>query len=220
MTRATTRTAALAHEQALWTQGVRLIAGVDEAGRGAWAGPVAAGAVCLPPERAADLPALLEGVYDSKQMSARARSALVSRIQATALAWAVGSAAADEIDALGIVPATRLAMERALVVVRQTLQPAPLDYLLIDSIRWTNTATPFTALIKGDSLSLSIAAASILAKVARDAWMVEYDELYPGYGFALHKGYGVPLHQAALRERGASPIHRLTFAPLRQLRLF
>lgn len=207
-----TRTASLAYEHELWARGFRVIVGIDEAGRGAWAGPVAAGAVCLPLERA-DLPDALAGVYDSKQMTARARANLVSAIQTTARAWGVGRAEAAEIDQLGIVAATCLAMERALQVAQSVVTP---DYLLLDSIRWTNLTLPHAALIKGDSLSLSIAAASILAKVARDGWMVEYDRQYPGYGFAAHKGYGVAQHHAAIREHGVTPIHRLSFAPMRQ----
>ncbi len=210
------RTAGLQHEHTLVAQGYRVIVGIDEAGRGAWAGPVAAGAVCLPLDRD-DVAQLLAGVYDSKQVSARTRAQLVDRIKATARAWGVGRAEAHEIDALGIVPATCLAMERALALVQAQVTP---DYLLIDSIRWPSRQLPYSALIKGDSLSLSIAAASILAKVARDGWMVEYDAQYPGYGFAVHKGYGVATHHAALREHGPTPLHRMTFAPLRQLRLF
>jgi ribonuclease HII len=211
-----TRTASLSYEYDLLARGYRVVAGIDEAGRGAWAGPVAAGAVCLPLERA-DLPDLLAGVYDSKQMTARARANLVSRIQTAARAWGVGSADAGEIDRLGIVAATCLAMQRALEIAMQMVTP---DYLLIDSIRWTNLTLPHSALVKGDSLSLSIAAASILAKVTRDGWMVEYDRQYPGYSFAAHKGYGVAAHHAAIRERGVTPIHRMSFAPMRQLSLF
>ena len=184
------KTAALSHEYELLAQGYRLIAGIDEAGRGAWAGPVVAGAVCLPLDRD-DLAQALDGVYDSKQLSARAREGLVSRIEATATAWGIGRAEAAEIDALGIVPATCLAMQRALDAVCQVLTP---DFLLLDSIRWKNLTMPHRALIRGDNLSLSIAAASVLAKVQRDRWMVEYDVLYPQYGFAVHKGYGVPKH--------------------------
>ena len=210
-----TRTAGLSYEHELWAGGYRVIVGIDEAGRGAWAGPVSAGAVCLPLERD-DLPQLLEGVYDSKQMTARARANLVSHIQSIARAWGVGRAEAHEIDALGIVPATCLAMERALAIVMESVQP---DYLLLDSIRWKKLTLAHTALIKGDSLSLSIAAASVLAKVQRDSWMVEYDKLYPAYGFAVHKGYGVAKHHAAIREFGTTPLHRMSFAPMRQREL-
>lgn len=207
------KTASLSHEYELLAQGYHLIVGIDEAGRGAWAGPVVAGAVCLPLDRD-DLAQALDGVYDSKQLSARAREALVSRIQTTALAWGVGRAEPTEIDSLGIVPATCLAMQRALDAVCQVLTP---DFLLLDSIRWTNLTMPHRALVRGDSLSLSIAAASVLAKVQRDRWMVEYDSLYPQYGFAVHKGYGVAKHAGALREFGACAIHRMSFAPMRVL---
>ncbi|MEO8392794.1 MAG: ribonuclease HII [Chloroflexota bacterium] len=207
-------TASLNFEQDLIEQGYRCIAGIDEAGRGAWAGPVSAGAVVLPLERS-DLLQTLEGVTDSKQLSAHTRESLIDVIQSTALAWGVGRAEAAEIDALGIVPATCLAMRRAIAALR--LDP---DYLLLDSIKWRgfpdNKHIDYQAIIRGDSLSLSIAAASVLAKVARDAWMVEYDAQYPGYGFAVHKGYGVPQHQAALRELGASSLHRMTYKPLQQ----
>jgi ribonuclease HII len=206
-------TASLSFERALIEQGYRCIAGIDEAGRGAWAGPVSAGAVVLPLDRP-DLLQTLEGVTDSKQLSAHARETFIDTIKSTALAWGVGRAEAAEIDALGIVPATCLAMRRAIEALQLDLD---LDYLLLDSIKWRgfpNKHIDYQAIIRGDSLSLSIAAASVLAKVARDAWMVEYDAQYPGYGFAIHKGYGVPQHQAALREHGASPLHRMTYKPL------
>ena len=204
-------TASLNFEHSLIEQGYHCIAGIDEAGRGAWAGPVSAGAVILPLDRS-DLLQSLEGVTDSKQLSAHTRESLIDAIQSTALAWGVGRAEAVEIDALGIVPATCLAMRRAIDALH--LEP---DYLLLDSIKWRGFPDKhihYQAIIRGDSLSLSIAAASVLAKVARDAWMVEYDAQYPGYGFAVHKGYGVPQHRAALRELGASPLHRMTYKPL------
>ncbi|MBE2271442.1 MAG: ribonuclease HII [Anaerolinea sp.] len=209
------KTASLSYEHAGLAQGYRVIAGIDEAGRGAWAGPVAAGAVVLPLDRP-DLPQLLEGVYDSKQMTARARLRIVDQIKTVSLAWGVGRAEADEIDRIGIVAATCTAMGRALDVVMQTVTP---DYLLLDSIRWTSLTLPHLALIRGDSLSLSIAAASILAKVTRDSWMTEYDRLYPTYGFAANKGYGVAKHAAALIEHGTCPIHRLSFSPMANPRL-
>lgn len=207
-------TASLSLEAGLRARGHRWIAGIDEAGRGAWAGPVAAGAVVLPLDRV-DLAEALEGVNDSKKLTARTRESLIDQIKATALAWGVGRAEAGEIDKLGIVPATCLAMQRALDQVRQIVAP---DFLLLDSIRWPElerSDLPHQAIIHGDSLSLSIAAASVLAKVTRDAWMVDYDCQYPQYGFAQHKGYGVPQHQAALKEFGACPLHRMSFAPLR-----
>ncbi len=206
-------TASLRFEYDLMDDGYRCIAGIDEAGRGAWAGPVSAGAVVLPLDNP-DLLQILAGVTDSKQLSARTRESLAETITSTALAWGVGRAEAAEIDALGIVPATCLAMRRAIDVLH--LDP---DYLLLDSIKWRgfpDKAIDYQAIIRGDSLSLSIAAASVLAKVSRDAWMVEYDAQYPGYGFAVHKGYGVPQHQAALRDLGASPLHRMTYKPLQQ----
>jgi ribonuclease HII len=216
-------TAGLENETALWQQGFRAVVGVDEAGRGAWAGPVMAGAVCLPASRAVDLSALLVGVRDSKQLTARAREGLVATITTTATAWGVGSASADEITALGIVPATCLAMRRALDQVRAHITP---DYLLLDSIRCDprdlhpltdSGAIAHRPIIRGDQLSLSIAAASILAKVTRDAHMRELDSHYPGYGFATHKGYGSAAHQAALKERGLCPVHRLSFRPMREM---
>ncbi len=212
-------TASLRFERALTARGYRCIVGIDEAGRGAWAGPVAAGAVCLPLKRR-DLAKALEGVTDSKQLSARTRELLIERIKATASGWGVGSAEPGEIDALGIVPATCLAMRRAVAQMIDRFPQTDPDFLLLDWIRWRGLPhLDYQTVVRGDSLSLSIASASVLAKVSRDAWMVAYDAQYPGYGFAAHKGYGVPQHQAALREYGASPLHRMSFAPLRQLPL-
>jgi ribonuclease HII len=208
------KTASLNYEHDLNAQGYRLIAGIDEVGRGAWAGPVVAGAVCLPLERD-DLPVLLEGVRDSKQLSARARAGLVEHIQNAALTWGIGLSTHGEIDRLGIVPATCLAMQRALESASQRAPHLQPDFLLLDSIRWQNLNQPHLALVKGDQLSLSIAAASVLAKVYRDNLMVELDTAYPAYGFAVHKGYGTSKHQAALKAHGVSPIHRMSFAPMR-----
>ncbi len=215
------KTASLAFERELLAQGYRCIAGLDEAGRGAWAGPVSAAAVCLPLERD-DLERALEGVYDSKQLTAHDREALIERITAVACAWGVGRAEAGEIDAIGIVPASCLAMRRALEAMMTQFPAYDPDYLLLDSIKWQGLpgrTVDYRAVVRGDSLSLSIAAASVLAKVARDGWMTDYDRVYPAYGFAAHKGYGVAKHQAALREHGASPLHRMTYKPLAQLRL-
>jgi ribonuclease HII len=188
--------------------------GIDEAGRGAWAGPVVAGAVCLPLERD-DLRQILEGVRDSKQLTPRARSGLVQRIQDTALTWGIGLAQHNEIDDLGIVRATCLAMQRALDDAQHRAPHIRPDFLLLDSIRWLNLKQKHLALVKGDQLSLSIAAASVLAKVHRDKLMIELDTHYPNYGFSLHKGYGTAHHQAALKANGPSPVHRMTYAPLR-----
>jgi ribonuclease HII len=197
-------------EFALWQRGFLAVAGLDEAGRGAWAGPVSAGAVILPPDRV--LLDSLEGVRDSKQLSPRARENQARRIRAEALAWGVGFASHIEIDELGILPATRLAMRRALAAC-----VLPAVHLLVDALRLPEELLPQTALIKGDARSLSIAAASILAKTTRDEHMRELDNLYPGYDFARHKGYGTRIHQAALESLGPCPIHRCSFAPVRSV---
>jgi ribonuclease HII len=199
----------LRFENRLWARGYTYVAGLDEAGRGAWAGPVSAGAVIFTPS--SDLIEQLPKVRDSKQMSAAERDFWAAAIKACALAWAVGFATHAEIDSRGIVPATRLAMARAL----ENLQPAP-EYLLIDALRLPAQPYPQTSLIKGDARALSIAAASVLAKTARDALMVELDQHYPAYGFARHKGYGTAQHWAALNELGPCPAHRFSFAPLKQ----
>jgi len=205
------RTASLMYEHQFQQSGCHKIMGFDEAGRGTWAGPVAVGAVCLPLERK-DLGKVLAGTRDSKQMTPRQRILLADKIKAIALAWGVGSASSAEIDELGIVSATRLAMRRAYETAN--FQP---DCLLLDSLAWPEMNIPQICLIKGDTLSLSIAAASILAKVWRDEHMRTFDEQYPQYDFGVHKGYGTAKHQAALKVYGPSPIHRMTFAPLRNL---
>ena len=199
----------LSLETPLWQAGLHALAGLDEAGRGAWAGPVAAAAVVLPPS-GDTLLEFLPGVRDSKLMTARQRGLWAGKIRAAAVAWAVGWAACEEIDSLGILPATRLAMQRA--VAQLGLPPG---HLLIDAVRLPALPLPQTALVRGDQRSLSIAAASVLAKTARDAWMTDLDEQYPGYGFAAHKGYGTARHRRALDELGPCPQHRLSFAPLR-----
>lgn len=199
----------LEHEQELWKRRISLIAGLDEAGRGAWAGPVAAGAVILPQKN--DLVEILCGVNDSKQLTALKRDHWAAVIRREALAWGVGFASHEEIDQFGIIPATRLAMARAL----QQLSSSP-DYLLIDALRLPQVNLPQTALIKGDCRSLSIAAASILAKTSRDAYMQEQDQIYPQYGFAQHKGYGTVLHQKSLKKFGPCQIHRRSFNPMRE----
>jgi ribonuclease HII len=197
-------------EQDLWKAGFARIAGIDEAGRGAWAGPVCAAAVILPPDPS--LTRTLKRVRDSKLMTPLARETWAPRIQETALAWGVGFASAQEIDALGIVPATKLAAARAL----DALSPIPNylfpDYLLTDYLIFPNIELPQTALVKGDRLSLSVAAASVLAKTARDALMRELDGEYPGYGFARHKGYGTRIHQEAIHRLGRCQIHRESFS--------
>jgi len=202
----------LSFELLLWQAGLEAVAGVDEAGRGALAGPVAAGAVILPP-----LPGMaqnLRGVRDSKQMAPEAREIARELILNQAIAWGVGFASPEEIDQLGIVPATRLAACRA--VESLSLQPG---HLLLDYLFLPELVLPQTALIKGDCRSLSIAAASILAKTSRDAWMRELDQTFPGYGFATHKGYGTRAHRRALERLGPSPVHRLSFDLFGETRL-
>jgi len=196
----------LAHELPLW-QAHLLPAGVDEAGRGAWLGPVSAAAVILPPD-----PAVLDrlaGVRDSKQMTALQRTHWAGQIKQVALAWAVGFASAAEIDELGILPATRLAMTRAI----QALDPAP-EHLLVDAVRLPQVPLPQTNLIHGDAACLSIAAASVLAKTARDALLVHMDDEFPGYGLAAHKGYGTARHRQALDALGVCPQHRRSYRPV------
>ena len=205
------RSADLALEFRLRGEGFLRIAGLDEAGRGAWAGPVVAGAVILPLDRF-DLAHVLEGVTDSKQLTPEEREALLPRILDVAVAAAVGHASHTEIDGLGIVPATRLAMRRAL----DALAVAP-DALLSDALALPEIDLPCRAVIKGDQRSLSIAAASILAKVTRDRFMIELDPAFPQYGFAEHKGYGTPLHQQSLVHFGPTRLHRMTFAPLQAI---
>jgi len=204
----------LLHEEALWKQGVHLICGIDEAGRGAWAGPVAAGAVILPQQckQGSSLVDRLSGVRDSKQMTPAQREKWAAVIRSESAAWGVGMASHQEIDRLGIVPATRLAVRRAL----DGMHLAP-EYLLVDYLELPEILLPQSALVKGDARSLSIASASILAKTARDVLMQEMEERYPGYGFTRHKGYGTSVHHAALKRLGPCPIHRLSFAPVRDL---
>ncbi len=201
----------LRFEYALRAQGFERVAGLDEAGRGAWAGPVVAGAVILPLNRF-DLAAALDGVTDSKQLEHGQREALLPRILDVALATGVGHATHAEIDALGIVPATQLAMRRALDALGM-----PCGALLTDYLPLPEIPLPCTPITRGDQRSLSIAAASILAKVTRDRLMDALDDVLPQYGFREHKGYGTPLHQQMLRHFGPSPVHRLTFAPVRAL---
>lgn len=187
------------------------IAGLDEAGRGALAGPVVAAAVILPLDKA-DTPEYLAGVNDSKQLTAKQREVHFLRITQYALAYGIGQEGAEVIDAIGIMPATKRAMMQAVA----QLRPAA-EFLLIDGrIRLQNTPLPQQAIIRGDAQSLSIAAASILAKVTRDRLLLELDAQYPAYGFARHKGYGTAAHMAALAAHGPCPLHRRTFAPMKR----
>lgn len=197
----------LAFERACWAQGAIYVAGVDEVGRGAWAGPVVAAAVILPPNPA--VASALAGVDDSKKLLPRERERLATLILKHAVAAAVGQAPPGDVDRCGLLPATARAMERALA-----LLPHDPDHLLLDGLPLRALARRHTAIVRGDALCLSIAAASIVAKVARDRLMGELDGLHPGYAFAAHKGYGAPAHVAALHQLGPSPAHRLSYAPV------
>ena len=194
-------------ETDLWNEGIHYIAGLDEAGRGALAGPVAVGAVILP-HGDKTLPAsTLSGARDSKQMTPLERESLAPRIREAALAWAVGFATPEEIDLQGIVRATRLAALRALH--QFTLTP---QYLLTDfRLELPQLDIPQRSLVRGDARCLSIACASILAKTERDALMRELEAQYPGYGLGQNKGYGTLAHRSALKRLGTSDIHRRTF---------
>jgi ribonuclease HII len=195
-------------EHSLYQRGYRVIAGIDEAGRGCWAGPVVAAAVVLGETVLAE-PALLAGVNDSKQLSAGQRAVLEQTIFRHVAAVGVGIVPAYLIDCFGIVEATRLAME--LAILHLPLLP---DALLIDALRLPRCPLPQRAIIRGDSASLSIAAASVIAKTARDRLMTQFDRLYPVFHFGLHKGYGTALHTRALAQYGATPLHRRSFRPL------
>lgn len=197
----------LSFESRLWQQGVEAVAGLDEAGRGAWAGPVFAAAVILPCDPGIET--RLAGVNDSKKLTATTRARLAERIKNQAAAWSTGSASASEIDAVGILPATRLAMQRAVNSLALPAQALLIDYVSLPAIKLSQAS-----LVKGDARSLSIAAASILAKTTRDAFMETCEQDYPGYGFALHKGYGTRRHLAALRLLGCCGVHRLSFKPV------
>ncbi|MBT9163478.1 MAG: Ribonuclease HII [Chloroflexi bacterium] len=200
-------------EEKLWQQGYQLVAGIDEVGRGPLAGPVVAAAVILTP--ASRLSWLLQ-LRDSKRLAPRKREFLSSCIQREALAVGIGVVPPETIDVRGIVAATRLAMRLAV----ETLSVAsrPPDFLLIDWITMPELDIPQRSIIRGDNLSCSIAAASIVAKVHRDRLMMEYDGLYSGYGFARNKGYPTTEHLAKLRRLGCCPIHRASFAPVREVR--
>ena len=180
------------------------VCGVDEAGRGPWAGPVSAGAVILDPAR------VPEGLDDSKKLTAKARAALELDIKDKALAWGVGLASVEEIEELNILHATGLAMRRAIEALAVT--PA---FALVDGNYRFKLPCEIKTVVKGDSISSSIAAASILAKVARDRLMIEMDAVYPGYGFAAHKGYHAEVHAEALRTLGPCAIHRRAWEPVR-----
>jgi ribonuclease HII len=196
----------LRFEIELWADGFGMVAGVDEAGMAPLAGPVVAGAVILPQNYK------LRGLNDSKKiLDPEKRDELAIQIKQDALCWAVGFAEVEEIDKINIYHAGLLAMQRAV----QGLSSGP-DFILVDARKIPNCTTPQRGIIRGDALSASIAAASIIAKTTRDAHMREFDALYSGYGFASHKGYPTPEHCKALQELGALPIHRRSFARVRQ----
>ncbi|MCO1601111.1 MULTISPECIES: ribonuclease HII [Desulfosporosinus] len=195
----------LVEENKLWKQGYLLLAGVDEAGRGPLAGPVVAGACILPAKF--DLP----GLNDSKMLTESKREKLFIQIQKQAIDYAIGSAEPAEIDALNILQATKLAMKRSIEGL--TIRP---HYLLIDALNLPDVQLPQLPLIGGDHLSASIAAASILAKVTRDRLMVQLHSLYPEYTFSKNKGYGTSEHMQVLKRLGPCPLHRKSFAPVRQ----
>ena len=203
----------LSHELRLYRQGLRVIAGVDEAGRGPLAGPVVAAAVVLP-DNLTGGEAWLKKLDDSKRLSARQREAGFELIQEQALALSVVEEPPEEIDRIGIGRAVIRAMLRAV----EDLAVAP-QHLLLDYVPIKECPYSYEALVKGDGRSYSIAAASIIAKVTRDRIMEQADSIYPGYGFARNKGYGTALHRAQLASLGPCPLHRRSFAPLRQAAL-
>jgi ribonuclease HII len=197
-------------ETGLYQHGIEVVAGLDEAGRGAWAGPVTAAAVVFPPP-GSHLDGKLNGLHDSKQLSPNDREYWDLQIRKIACSVSVGQASVDEIDKIGILPATRLAMQRAFFDLQVTAEHLLIDYILIGDVGINQTAIP-----RGDSRALSIAAASVVAKVARDRLMMDIDLQYPQFGFAQHKGYGTRQHQAVLNRLGPSPIHRRSFEPIRR----
>lgn len=187
-------------ENSCFSDDIKIICGVDEAGRGPLAGPVCAAAVILPPN--IEIP----GLNDSKKLTDKKRRELFPIIKEMAISYGIGYASHEEIDEINILQATYLAMERALA----QLDPKP-DLALIDGNRAKDFGIPVKTVVKGDSLSASIAAASVLAKVSRDDLMLQLAEEYPQYGFEIHKGYGTKAHYEALRTYGHSPVHRMTF---------
>ncbi len=195
----------LRHETRLWTRGVVLVAGVDEAGMAPLAGPVVAGACILPRDYRP------RGIDDSKQLAPGERDRLAEDIRRNAVAWATARAEVEEVDRLNVYWAGILSLRRAVLAL-----PVRPEHLLIDARRIRDLDIPQDGIVHGDALSISIAAASILAKTTRDALMARLDEEHPGYGFARHKGYPTPDHLEALKARGPCPIHRRSFAPVRE----
>jgi len=201
----------LEKEIALLEQGYRFVAGLDEAGRGAWAGPVVAAAVILPVNQFS-LTERLTGLNDSKKLTATQRGRFFPLIYEVALAVGIGLASAALVDEINVVGATRYAMQQALT----NLAFCP-DFLLLDHLKLPAVNLPQDAFPKADAISLTVAAASVIAKVTRDQLMVKLDQEFSGYGFDRHKGYGTQIHRAALAEQGPCPQHRLSYKPLRVL---
>ena len=193
------------YERHAYQQGATAVAGLDEAGRGCLAGPVVAAAVILPRDW------LHAEINDSKQLTAHQRDTLFAVIHEHALGIGVGIASVEVVDRLNILQATLVAMKEAVLNLS-----SPPDFLLLDAVQLSNMPMPQHSIIKGDTLSLSIAAASIIAKVTRDRLMVEYDRQYPVYGFAAHKGYGTQQHRSAIKQYGPCPIHRKTFRGVKE----
>jgi ribonuclease HII len=205
------------HEVELHSASYSLVAGVDEAGRGAWAGPLVAGAVILPPPivlatMEEDIAAEIGRLRDSKMLTKCTRERLLEVIQRVALTTGVGVVSPALIDVIGLGPANRLAMARAVRAL--CVQP---DFVLVDAFKLPSMPVPHRPIIKGDATCMSIAAASVLAKVARDHMMEEQAEFYPGYGFAQHKGYGTRMHVEAIQRLGVSSIHRRSYVPIQAM---
>jgi len=199
----------LTYERALWSKGALYVAGVDEVGRGPLAGPVCAACVVLPKDFN------IIGVDDSKKLSEKRRAALYLRIIEQAVAYGVGLIGNERIDETNILAATKEAMLIAIkgagAMLEERIDEAAIGHLLIDAVKLPEAGIPGTAIVKGDEKSVSVAAASIVAKVTRDRIMTEFDSIYPGYGFASNKGYGTEAHYAGLKAHGRTPIHRVTF---------
>jgi len=193
-------------ENELLSQGFTLIAGIDEAGRGPWAGPLVAAAIILDVRNFPD-----QNIRDSKKVTVKRRNELYSWLQENCLSWAIGEVSSAEIDQLGLQMANKTAMKRAI----GNLKIKP-DYILTDYVGRISFRTPFQSLVRGDVTSISIAAASIIAKVYRDGLMLKFHEKYPEYRFDLHKGYGTALHQEMLKKHGICQIHRRCFAPIKR----
>jgi ribonuclease HII len=191
----------LVFEEIAWADGFKFVAGIDEVGRGCLAGPVVAGACILDPSK--ELP---EGLNDSKQVTASKREEIAAQLREECIAFSIGSVEADEIDRINILEATKLAMHRAVAALVTSA-----DFILIDALDLKGLTVPHRAIIKGDSISASIAAASILAKTYRDGLMHAYDLEFPEYGFAGHVGYATKIHLEAIKKHGACSLHRKTF---------